>query len=344
MPNLRCAARALCAAGACLAALLSAQACSPREGRTERASIFESTVVLTLRDHASDAAFEACFARLREIDAELNMWSPDSELSRFNARAGMGPVPVSADLAATLERGLELARLSGGIFDPSVAPLVRLWGIGTKAARVPAEAEIRSALALVDWRRVALDRPGGKAALGAGQSLDFGALAKGFAAEEGSRLLAGLGVRSAILDVGGCVAVIGSGVGLSPWKIGVQDPRSPRGTPLGYFSLRDSAVDTSGIYERYFEIGGRRYAHIMDTRTGRPLSGEAISASVALPRSENSDGPALVLLVLGPEEGIAFADKLGLDAVILDGSKGLHLSIAARKSFTLIDKAYKILP
>ena len=127
----------------------------------------------------------------------------------------------------------------------------------------------------------------------------------------------------------------------------MQDQSSPRGTPLGTFALRDSAVDTSGVYECCFVSGGKRYAHIMDTRTGRPVEvgpheKAALSATVALPRDRNSDGPALVLLVLGPKEGVAFADSLHLAAVLLDGDKKVYLSKAARPIFTLIDTSYSI--
>jgi FAD:protein FMN transferase len=322
--------------------LASAASCSRPAPIARRATIFSSQVVLTLRDRADDAAFDACFERLRAIDAEMNMWDPASELSRLNARAGRGALQASRDLVLTAARGLELARLSKGVFDPSVGPLVKLWGIGGPRPRLPAEAEIRAARAHVDWRRVKVDESALTIELEAGMELDFGALAKGYGAEEGGRLLAERGVKSAVLDVGGCVVVLGSGPGGAAWRVGVQDPQSPRGTPLGYFSLRDSAVDTSGLYERYFESGGKRYAHIFDTRTGRPLEGSLISATIALPRAENSDGPPLVLLVLGPEEGRAFADRQGWAAVLIGEGKKVFVSKSAKQSFTLIDTTYSL--
>lgn len=336
----RCPSLARSALAAALAAALLASACAPQTPTTRRAAIFSSSVVLSIYGHAEDSAFEACFARLREIDAKMNMWDSASELGRLNERAGRGPVAVSRDLLRVAARGLELARLTDGIFDPSVAPLVKLWGIGSAAPRVPSEEEIRAALALVDWRRVDLDEEAGTIALGPGMGLDFGALAKGYGAEEGGALLASLGVKSGILDVGGCVLVLGSAPGGAAWKIGVQNPGSARGTPLGFFTGRDFAVDTSGVYERYFESGGRRYAHIMDTRTGRPLESGLSSASIAVPRGQNSDGPPLALLVLGPQAGIALADRLGLAVVLLGDDRRVHRSAAARKSFTLLDKAY----
>lgn len=311
---------------------------------TRSASIFQSQVVLTLRDHGSADTIEACFARLRAIDAEMNMWDAGSELSRLNARAGQGAVTVSRDLLVTVERGLELARLTDGIFDPTVGPLVKLWGIGTDHARVPTEADIHRAWRLVDWRRVTVDPAAGTVSLEPGQALDFGALAKGYGAMEGARLLASHGVRSAVLDVGGCVAVIGSGPRGAVWRVGVQEPGAARGTPLGVFAVQDAIVDTSGVYERFFDSGGRRYAHIMDTRTGRPVESDLVSATVAMPRDENADGPALALLVLGRKAGLALADRLGLAVVLVGPNKTLYVSRAARGSFAVTDRSYTVVP
>jgi FAD:protein FMN transferase len=329
------------AAGIAVSAAILA-ACSPPAAQTRSRDIFSSRVVLTLRDHASEAVFEACFDRLREIDAELNMWDPASELSRLNAAVGGGPVAVSEDVAAVTARGLDLARLTDGIFDPTVGPLVRLWGIGTPAARVPSDPEIARARALVGWRRVRLDPAARTVGMDRGMALDFGALAKGYGAMEGARMLASRGVGSAVLDVGGCVVVMGSGPGHAAWRVGVQDPSSRRGTPLGYFTARDSAVDTSGCYERFLELGGRRYPHIMDTRTGRPVEGPIISATIIVPRDVNSDGPPLAMLVLGPEAGIALADRLGIPAVLIGTDKRLFVSRAAKPLFTLTDRSFTI--
>ena len=327
-----------------LASILSvvALSCSSPTPTVRSAKIFSSVVSLSLYDHATDAAFEACFARLREIDLNMNMWDDASELGRLNARAGKGPIPASRDLVAAAARGIELARLTGGVFDPSVGPLVRLWGIGGPDPRVPTQAQLLAARALVDWRRVTVDEAAGTIALAPGMRLDFGALAKGYGAEEGGRVLAAMGVRSGLLDVGGCVLVIGSGPKGAAWRIGVQDPESARGSPLGYFSVRDAAVDTSGVYERFFESAGHRYAHIMDTRTGLPVEGDVVSATVAVPRNQNSDGPPLAMLVLGMDGGLALADTLGIAAVLIGRDRRVHLSKAARGTFTLIDTSYSL--
>lgn len=327
-----------------LGALLCLASCAPRAPVIRQVSIFASNVVITLADHGSDQVFEACIERLRSLDQAFNMWDPASELSRLNALAGKGPIKVSPDILAVAQAGLELARQSQGIFDPSVGPLVKLWGIGTPGARVPSAAEISLVRPLVDWQKVRIDPGASTIELAPGMALDFGALAKGYGAMEGARLLAGRGVKSGLLDVGGCIACIGSGAQGRPWRIGVQNPGAARGRPLGYFTLRDSAVDTSGIYERFLETPGKRYAHIMDTRTGRPVEGRIVSVTVALPRKTNSDGPPLAILVLGPGEGLALADRLGLPAVLITDDRRVLLSKAARPIFTLLDPSFTLDP
>lgn len=327
-----------------LGILLSLVSCAPRPPVTRQASIFASNIVITLADHGSDQVFEACLERLRGLDQAFNMWDPASELSRLNAQAGKGPIKVSPDVLAVAQSGLELARLSQGIFDPTVGPLVKLWGIGTPQARVPSASQIAQVRPLVDWQRLRIDAGASTIELPAGMALDFGALAKGYGAMEGARLLASKGVRSGLLDVGGCVVCIGSGAKSRPWRIGVQNPGADRGRPLGFLALRDSAVDTSGIYERFLEASGKRYPHIMDTRTGRPVEGRLVSVTVVLPRKVNSDGPPLAILVLGPEEGLAFADRQGLPAVLVTDDRRILLSKAAVPLFTLLDPSYTLVP
>lgn len=334
-----------CAAALALSALalaLALASCAGREPEARSERIFSSNVVLRLRDHGSGATFDSAFARLKEIDGELAMWNEGSGLAALNRAAGSGPRRVSADLLAVASRGLELARSTEGIFDPTVGPLVRLWGIGGPSPRLPSRGEEAAARALVGWSRVAIDADASAIALERGMALDFGALAKGYGAMEAARLLKGRGLRSGLVDVGGCVIAIGSGPRGEAWKIGVQDPGAPRGSPLGYFSVRDSAVDTSGCYERYFEKDGRRYPHIFDTRTGLPVDGSTVSATVVTPLSINSDGPPLALIVLGPRDGLALAERLGLPAVIIDDHKNIYLSSRAKAIFTLTNPAYRL--
>ena len=207
-----------------LVCLVMFSACSAPSGPVTQTREFPfAKTTLTLYDHAEDATFAACFERIETILHKFNMYSSDSEISGVNRSAGTGPVPVSEDLQEALRQGLQLASLTDGLFDPTVGPLVKLWGIGSDKAHVPAPEQIRSALRLVGWKDVVLDEQAKTIALRRpGMTLDFGALLKGFAAVETGRILSTRGVKSAIVDVGGSVLALGSRPDGAPWRIGIQ--------------------------------------------------------------------------------------------------------------------------
>jgi len=317
--------------------ILSMNSCSEETTEKRYESIFQSLCSVTIHGRAREADFEAVWKRLREIDGMMNMWDDTSDLSVLNNAAGLVPSRTTPEIIEALSKGLELAVLTAGCYDPTVGPLVKLWGVGTQKARIPAEAGIAEALKLVDWRKVNLDIASSTVALTLpGMVLDFGSMAKGTGAREAGKILVERGVRSALVDVGGCVVAVGSHPTGKPWKIGVQDPSAARGSDIiGYFVGRDIAVATSGIYERTFEEGGRAYHHIMDTSTGRPVKNELVSVSVMVDRSINSDGPPLALLTLGTEVGLALANRLELAAIFLTKDNRIVVSSAAKDVFVL---------
>jgi thiamine biosynthesis lipoprotein len=166
---------------AILGVVLMFQACSvPPVPVTQTRDLPYARCTLTLTDHAEEATFAACFGRIGEILRDLNMYSADSGITAVNRAAGVKAVPVSADVWEVLRQGLALAAATDGRFDPTVGPLVRLWGIGGEKARVPGPEEIRSALQRIGWKDVILDNAGRTVELRrTGMALDFGALAKG---------------------------------------------------------------------------------------------------------------------------------------------------------------------
>jgi len=341
-------------AAAALCAFLCA-ACSYRPGgaettRTEWVLGTGCTIRVAdgLRGDAAERAIDAAFARLREIEDRLSANKEGTDIDRVNRAAGGTPVAVSEDAVFVLGKALDYAALTDGAFDPSVGPLVKLWGIGTDAARVPAQSEIDAALRLVDWRAVELDRAAKTIRLAKiGMRLDLGAIAKGFAADEVRRVLLDAGVKAAIVDLGGNIYALGGKPGGSSWRIGIQVPRPesevPRGVYLGVVEGRDLTLVTSGVYERFFERDGRSYHHILDPGTGWPVRNGLVSVTIAAGSSIDADALSTSLFVLGKERGMALAERLGGIAVVMvDEKDRISLSAAARGMFTLSSGDYAL--
>lgn len=279
--------------------------------------------------HAADArppAPEELQAILDEVDRLMSTWKKDSELSRFNAWAPAGPedsFPVAPWTAAAVAEALTAAEASGGAFDPTVLALVELWGFGAPGARAdePAEEEIAAARALVGWQRVRV-RGGALSKDAAGIGLDLSGSAPGFAADLISRHLRERGFPDHLVEVGGEVLVHGRAPGGRPWRIGIEQPvdGAEQGELLNVaIEVRDAAVATSGDY-RKFRLGadGRRLSHEIDPRTGRPITNLLASVTVIAPACGQADALATALMVLGPEEGLALAERLpDVDAYLL---------------------------
>jgi thiamine biosynthesis lipoprotein len=255
--------------------------------------------------------YRKIFDRLREIENAMSAGLADSDLGRINAAAGLEAVAAGPDTIGTLKRAVYFAELTGGAFDPTVGPLVKLWGIGSGNERIPGEDEIAAALSLVNWRDILIDEEAGTVFLRRpGMELDLGAIAKGYAADEAARIAAGAGIERALIDLGGNILVYGAKKDGSPWRVGIQNPLGGRGAYIGVAEVRDKTLVTSGVYERFFESGGRRYHHILSTRTGYPVDSGLLSVTVISGNSMDADALSTSLFALGYEKGRALAESL----------------------------------
>lgn len=270
-------------------------------------------------------AVEAAFAEFTRLDQLWNPYDEESELARINRAAGRGPVAASPDTLRVLETALEVAARTGGAFDPTIGPLVRLWGFGEQAApQPPAPTAIARERALVDYRLVRLDAGSGTVELPrAGMALDLGAIAKGYAVDRARAIMQQYGVSRALITAGGCVYGLGNAPGNRPWRVAVQHPRDSRAI-LGIIPVRDLAVDTSGDYQRFFEADGTRYHHVLDPRTGYPARA-CQSATVLHPSAQWADALATACMVLGPERALALVETVPGAALLLVDERGqLH--------------------
>lgn len=283
----------------------------------------------------------SAFDRLKSIEAELGTYGQNGDIAQVNAQAGLSPVRVGDDALAVVSRGLEYAELSDGAFDPSVGPLVRLWGIGTDHAQVPQADEIVTALKAVGWRDVILDQKEKTIFLRRkGMSLDLGSATKGYAADLVADILRKNGVTSALIDLGGNVMALGSRPDGKPWRVGLQDPTHARGSVIGVASLVDESMVTSGVYERFLEKDGKRYHHILDTSTGYPVDNGLVSATVIAPKSFDADGLTTTIFALGRKRGMELALQRGVEAIFVDTDRRVYMSPGLSRKFTITNSAY----
>ena len=329
------------ALGAVLAICVACAACQ-RTGRlSETEQVLWTTCTITLYDHASRQSLDACFARLREIHARMSVGVPGSELDKIDAAAGKSPVHVTDDVLRVTLKALQLAQLSDGLFDPTVGPLISVWKINQEHPEIPSARDITAARALVNWKDVSVDEASKSIFLKRpGMKLDLGGLVKGYAADEAVRILSARGVRSAIIDLGGDIFAMGHGQTGQPWRIGVQNPDTERGSYLGIAEVTNSSVVTSGVYEHFFIKNGKRYHHLMDTRTGYPVDNGLESVTVITGSSMDADGFGLALFCMGKKAGLTLGEKLGLGVIMVDVNHKVYATPETKRYFTLTDPGF----
>jgi FAD:protein FMN transferase len=276
-------------------------------------------VVYAPNQEAAETACTAAFQRFAELDSVMSDYRINSELTLLCNKAGGPPVKVSRDLYVVLERSQEIARRSGGAFDVTAGPIIRLWRNARKTSILPSPAEIAHARRLSGWRKLRLDRRRQTAQLSVpGMRLDLGGIAKGYAGDCAQAVLRKHGIRRAMVEAGGDIVVTAPPPSADGWKVQVANAALPaqRAEPSGptepanspTLSFSNTAISTSGDVFQSTVIGGKRYSHIVDPRTGRALT-DRIQVTVVAKNGFTSDPLSTAVSVLGPKKGAAFARK-----------------------------------
>ncbi len=266
---------------------------------------------------------------LRRVEDVFTVWRA-SELTRLNQRAGQGPIPVSREMAEVIAVSVECGRVTGGAFDISYFPLRPLWDYKAEHPTLPTQEQVRAALEFVDYARILVDREGSTVELPAGFSLDLGGIAKGYGVDRGMRVLLEQGIANGLVQAGGDTKALGRKFD-KPWQIALKHPRR-KDEVFAVLPVVNQCVQTSGDYERFFEIDGQRYHHILDPRTGWPSQG-CMSATVIGPEATFCDGIATAMCVLGPEAGLALIEQLERVEAVLVGMDGqVHLSSGLKQA------------
>ncbi len=267
---------------------------------------------------------EAAYAAFARVDSLMSTWRDDSVLSSLNRSKPGQWTDVGGEVCQVLDKAKTVAAASGGAFDPTVLPLVRLWGFRGGRVALPDSADVARALGAVDHRLLELDPESERARLlEPGMAVDLGGIAKGYALDCAAAAMRRCGATGGVIDLGGNILAFGQGPG---HQVGIVDPtREDR--LLATIPLADASVATSGQYERFLTIQGRRYGHILDPRTGRPVP-LGVSVTVVSDKAILADALATAAVVLGMEQGLALLEGMpGVEGLIVsvDGDGVLDL-------------------
>jgi thiamine biosynthesis lipoprotein len=266
------------------------------------------------------ALFDAATAEIVRLEKLMTTWDPASEVSRINAAAGAGPVAVSPETFDVIRESIHASEISGGTFDITFETLHGLWKFDQDLdPHPPTAAQVAERVKYLGFRHVKLDDKASTVFLDEPHvRIGLGGIAKGFAVDKASHVLERGGLTSFYVQAGGDLFARGKKPDGSPWNAGIRDPRGPEGDYFAMMPVSDHAFSTAGDYERTYVVGGKRYHHIIDPRTGYPATASR-SVTIWAPTALLADEIDDAVFILGPEKGLALVESLdGVGAVIVD--------------------------
>lgn len=308
---------------------------------------FNTVITITLYDSSKEHLLDDCFTLAEQYEGYFSNTIADSDVSKINASNGEA-VTVHKETAELIEKGIYYGDLSNGKFDITIGKLSDLWDFSTKAlletadvSMIPAEHEIKKILATVDYHAVHVD--GTTVTLtNPDVRLDLGGIAKGYIADKMKAYLNEQGIASGIINLGGNVLTLGAKADGSSYHIGLQRPFSEDGNSIAAVQVSDMTVVSSGVYERYFEVDGKRYHHILDTATGYPYDNGLLGVTIITKDSIDGDGLSTTCFALGLEDGMALIESLAdTEAIFITEDYTLHNSsgIGTAIPLTLLDES-----
>ncbi len=273
--------------------------------------------------HHAEQCAERVFNEMHRIDALMSPYKPDSELSHINQQAANEAIQVSEEMFKLLKKSMQISQLSNGAFDITFSSVGHLYNYREHIK--PTEQEIQQSLANINYRHVLLDDTNHSVRFArSGVVIDLGGIAKGYAVDNGIAILVDCGIKGGLVTAGGDSRILGDR-GNRPWMMGIRHPRKKDAVAV-MLPLSNTAISTSGDYERYFIENGERYHHIISPQTGKSVSG-TWSATVIGPDATTTDALSTTLFVLGPEKGLQLIESSpGIDAVIIDAQGQMHYS------------------
>lgn len=266
---------------------------------------------------ATQKAALRAFQEIKRIEQLMSPWIETSDVSRLNRSAGKEWIKVSPETFDVLKRSQKISGLSEGAFDITIAPLTGLWRKARERGVPPAYEEVKNTLNLVNYKNLLIQSDRRIFLKNKGMAIDPGGIAKGYAVDRAFETLMSFGYKNLIINAGGDLRT-GGLKNNQPWSIGIQNPRAPENV-MATISVIDSAIATSGDYEKFFFHQGKRYHHILNPKTGFPADG-CQSVTILLKNGMMADGLATAVFVLGPEKGYALCQRLqDVECLIVDG-------------------------
>lgn len=312
--------------GLLLTLLLMLTACQPAPTQTRiQGKTMGTYYVVTVSDPfpgGEPALQQEVDSLLARMNHEISTYDPNSLISRFNQSTGKQPTVIPAAMARIVQQGIDAGHLTAGKLDVTVGPLVNLWGFGPdkRPLKRPDAGQIAAARLKVGIDKLSLTPEGDHFLLGKAIPalyLDLSTLGEGAASDEIAGLLESKGVHNYLIEVAGAVRSKGNNGKGKPWRVAIVEPSDQPGAFSDVVSPNGMALSTAGSYRNYYELDGQRYSHIIDPATGAPVTHKLVSASVITPTALEADALDTALMVMGPEQAMAFAKAHGLAVYLI---------------------------
>ena len=281
----------------------------------------------------TDKPLNDAYNLLAELDAKLSMYNSESDIDKINSQAGHEKFNTDSKVIEVIKDSLRVHEISEGVFNPLIGSITRLWKINQADNKIPSREELDTAIKLSDISNLQLDN-NSVYLKHEGCVLDLGGIAKGYASTKISDMLKSEGVESGLIDLGGNVQVIGKKPDGSNWVIGVRDPLSTRGAPALVLSVNDTAIITSGNYERYKIVDGKKYSHFFDYKTGESILNDLLSVTVIAPDGSLADGLATAFMASGYEKSLGLLKNVpeSVGVIFIRQGEGGNLDVIATKN------------
>ena len=271
---------------------------------------FAMNTLIRMSAYTNDnSLIDDAYALLSKLDNQLSMYNPSSDISRINSFAGTQKIGVPSSVVEVVRDSYRLYEITGGIFNPLIGAVTKLWKINRADNSIPSPDSLENALTLSEIHNLVISEDC-IFLKNKGCVLDLGGIAKGYASKKIADLFRYRGVTSGLIDLGGNIYVIGKKPSGSDWRIGIRDPLDPSGNPALVLAVNDCSVITSGGYERFKIVDGKRYSHFFDPKTGASVMSDLLSATLVTPDGSLGDGLATAFMIAGFNESAKILRKI----------------------------------